>query len=90
MDEDGHARVVSRHGYVILPPLETNRETSMSINAHLTSLENKHRAIEAQIAEELSHPNADSVKLQALKRKKLQIKDSINRIRQPRDEQSVH
>lgn len=62
----------------------------MSINAHLTSLENKHRAIEVQIAEEMSHPNADSVKLQALKRKKLQLKDSINRIREPRPKKVVH
>ncbi|MBY0612679.1 MAG: DUF465 domain-containing protein [Beijerinckiaceae bacterium] len=62
----------------------------MSIDAHLTSLENKHRAIEHEIAQELTHPNADTVKLQALKRKKLQLKDSISRIKQPKATPSVH
>ena len=56
----------------------------MSIDTHLTSLESKHRAIDHEIAEELSHPATDSVKVQALKRKKLKLKDSINRIRQPK------
>lgn len=62
----------------------------MSIETHLTSLVNKHRAIEHEIAEEMSHPNADSVKLQALKRKKLQLKDNISRIKQPKSRHSVH
>ena len=62
----------------------------MSIDAHLTSLENKHRAIESEIAQELTHPNADTVKLQALKRKKLQLKDSISRIKQPKATPSLH
>ena len=62
----------------------------MSIDTHLTSLENKHRAIEHEIAEEMSHPHSDSVKLQALKRKKLQLKDNISRIRQPKPRRSVH
>ena len=62
----------------------------MSIDAHLTSLENKHRAIEHEIAEEMSHPNADSVKLQTLKRKKLQLKDNIKRIKEPKPRPSIH
>lgn len=63
----------------------------MSIDAHLASLENKHRAIETEIAQELNHPNADLIKLQTLKRKKLQLKDSITRIKQPKPElHSVH
>lgn len=62
----------------------------MSTDAHLASLENKHRAIENEIAQEMTHPNADTVKLQALKRKKLQLKDSINRIKQPKTTPSVH
>ena len=62
----------------------------MSMDAHLASLENKHRAIENEIAQELSHPNADTVKLQALKRKKLQLKDSISRIKKPQPGRSIH
>ena len=62
----------------------------MSIDTHLASLENKHRAIDNEIAQELAHPNADATKLQALKRKKLQLKDTINRIKQPKAAHSVH
>ncbi len=53
----------------------------MSINAHLSSLETKHRTIENEIIQELSRPKADTVKLQMLKQKKLAIKDSIQKIK---------
>ncbi len=53
----------------------------MSIPAHLASLESKHRTIENEILQELAHPAADTVKLQMLKRKKLKIKDSINKLK---------
>jgi hypothetical protein len=53
----------------------------MSINAHLSSLETKHRTIESEIVQELSHPKSDTVKLQMLKQKKLVIKDKIQKIK---------
>jgi hypothetical protein len=82
--------LVDRHGYVIVRELKP-KELPMSIDAHLTSLENKHRAIETEIEQELAHPSADTVKVMALKRKKLQLKDSINRLlKDVKSDHSVH
>ncbi len=62
----------------------------MSINAHLESLETKHRVIKTEITQELARPESDGVKLQTLKRKKLAIKDSITKIKTPHEGKSIH
>jgi hypothetical protein len=66
------------------------KELFMSINAHLSSLETKHRTIETEIVQELSRPKADTVKLQMLKQKKLAIKDTIEKIKGRTPSESVH
>ncbi len=48
---------------------------------NLADLEQKHRALEAEIDEALAHPSTDDLKLVELKRRKLQVKDEIARIR---------
>ncbi len=62
----------------------------MSITAHLSSLETKHRTIETEIVQELSRPKADTVKLKALKQKKLAIKDTITKIKGRETPESLH
>ena len=52
----------------------------MSMQSHIAELEKKHRAIEREIEVELTHPNADDVKVATLKRKKLRIKDEMTRL----------
>ena len=52
----------------------------MSLQAHLTELTAKHRALEAEIAEEMAHPGSDDLHIAELKRKKLRIKDEIARL----------
>jgi hypothetical protein len=54
----------------------------MSLQSHLAELERKHRALEEEISECLSHPAVDDLKIVELKRKKLQVKDEIERLRQ--------
>jgi hypothetical protein len=54
----------------------------MSIQAHLTELEKRHRALEDEINEALTHPSMDGLKVAELKRRKLQVKDEIERLRQ--------
>jgi hypothetical protein len=49
----------------------------MSLDAHLAELERKHKFLEREIETELAHPNVDDVKVAALKRRKLKIKDQI-------------
>lgn len=53
----------------------------------LVELEARHRALEAEIDEALSHPSADDLMVAELKRRKLQVKDEIARLRQT---ESVH
>jgi len=53
----------------------------MTMQAHLAELERKHQALESEIAEELTHPSSDGLKIAELKRRKLQVKDEIERIR---------
>ena len=60
----------------------------MTMQAHLAELERKHQALEAAIAEEMTHPSSDDLKITELKRRKLQVKDEIERIRH--DNVSVH
>ena len=53
----------------------------MTMQAHLAELERKHRSLEDQIAEEMTHPSSDGLKIAELKRRKLHVKDEIERIR---------
>ena len=59
----------------------------MAIQAHLAELERRHQALDEEISEALAHPSADDLKVTELKRRKLQLKDEIERLRQ---DASVH
>ncbi|HWP26741.1 MAG TPA: DUF465 domain-containing protein [Xanthobacteraceae bacterium] len=61
----------------------------MSIQAHLAELEKRHRALEEEIAEAMMHPSVDGLKIAELKRRKLQVKDEITRLKSAADSQ-VH
>ena len=52
----------------------------MALDAHLEELTEKHRALEKQLEEEMSRPQADSIQISKLKREKLKIKDEIARL----------
>jgi hypothetical protein len=53
----------------------------MSMQSHLAELEKRHRALEDEISECLMHPAVDDLKIVELKRRKLQVKDEIERLR---------
>jgi len=53
----------------------------MAIESHLAELERKHQALEQEIADALTHPSTDDLKIAELKRRKLQVKDEIQRLR---------
>jgi hypothetical protein len=61
----------------------------MTIQAHLAELERKHRALDDELAEAMTHPSADDFKIAELKRRKLLVKDEIQRLRIT-EPQSVH
>lgn len=53
----------------------------MSIESHLAELERRHAALESKIKEAAVHPSSDSLAIAELKRRKLQLKDEISRLR---------
>jgi hypothetical protein len=54
----------------------------MSLEGHILELQRRHQAIEKEIEKERVHPCLDEKKLFELKRKKLQIKDELSKLRQ--------
>jgi hypothetical protein len=59
----------------------------MSIQSHLAELERRHKALEEELNDALTHPSTDGLKIAELKRRKLHVKDEIARLRQ---DASVH
>ena len=52
----------------------------MTMHAHLSELERKHRALEDKIADAMTHPSTDWLKIAEFKRRKLLVKDEIERL----------
>lgn len=52
----------------------------MSLQAHLSELAAKHKALEVELAEAMAHPASTDAEIAELKRKKLRIKDEITRL----------
>ena len=59
----------------------------MSMQAHLAELERRHQALEKELNEAMAHPATDDLTIAELKRRKLQVKDEIARLRQ---DASIH
>jgi hypothetical protein len=57
------------------------RDRRMSLQMHLSELERKHQALEREIQDAMSHPSSDDLRIAELKRRKLQLKDEIAKLR---------
>lgn len=55
----------------------------MSLASHLAELQRKHGDIERQLDEAMSHPSVDDLEIAQLKRRKLAIKDQIEKLQAP-------
>ncbi|MBY6242315.1 YdcH family protein [Methylosinus sp. Sm6] len=53
----------------------------MSLQGHLVELERRHEALKKEIEQELNHRRRDEIRIHELKRKKLQLKDAIAKLR---------
>lgn len=53
----------------------------MTVDTHLAELERRHLALESEIADALNHPSTDSLAVSELKRRKLLLKEEIERLR---------
>jgi hypothetical protein len=57
------------------------RRFRMAIQAHLVELERKHKVLENELHEALVHLSTDDLQIVELKRRKLMVKDEIERLR---------
>ncbi|HEY6831435.1 MAG TPA: DUF465 domain-containing protein [Pseudolabrys sp.] len=53
----------------------------MSLQSHLAELQKRHQALENEIMDCLAHPAVDDLIIVELKRRKLQVKEEIERLR---------
>jgi hypothetical protein len=62
----------------------------MSIDSHLSELVRRHQAIEEAIMAEENHPASDDIRIHELKRKKLHLKDQIERLKHQAETTATH
>lgn len=62
----------------------------MAIQAHLVELERKHRVLESELHEALNHLSTDDARIAELKRRKLLLKDEIERLKIASAGQTLH
>ncbi len=53
----------------------------MALQGHILELSEKHKKLEEMIEMELTHPDWDEVRIHALKKEKLRIKDELERLK---------
>ncbi|MBV9571341.1 MAG: DUF465 domain-containing protein [Alphaproteobacteria bacterium] len=53
----------------------------MMMDGHIQELNDKHKQLEEQIEAEMANPDWDEVRVAALKKEKLRIKDEMERLR---------
>lgn len=63
------------------PGKSTKGDLMMAIESHLATLEKKHGALEQEISEAIASPAMDDLHVASLKRKKLMLKEQIEKLR---------
>jgi hypothetical protein len=62
----------------------------MSLQHDVTELERKHQALEREIQDAMAHPAMDNLRVVELKRRKLQLKDEISKLKHSSNPRVVH
>jgi hypothetical protein len=62
----------------------------MAIQAHLVELERKHKTLESELHDALIHVSTDDLQIAELKRRKLMVKDQIERLKQAALAETLH
>ncbi len=52
----------------------------MTTEGHIAALERRHKELDRQIEDEMTHLSHDDLQVAALKRKKLEIKDELQKL----------
>jgi hypothetical protein len=62
----------------------------MSLQTHLAELERKHRQLEEAISQAVASPSSDTLNVVELKRKKLLLKEEIERVKMTMPKPTLH
>lgn len=62
----------------------------MSLQTHLAELERKHRQLEDAITQAVASPSSDTLSVVELKRKKLLLKEEIERVKMTMPKPTLH
>jgi hypothetical protein len=62
----------------------------MSLQTHLKELERKHKALEEAIHDAAVRPSSSDIEMLELKRRKLQLKDDIARVKANLADKTLH
>ena len=62
-------------------PIEQEETAEVSLATRILHLQEEHRSLDQQIAELYEYPYRDQLLLQRLKKKKLMLKDTIERLK---------
>ena len=62
----------------------------MSLHNHLVELERRHKALEKQLEDAKHHPATDDLRVAELKRKKLALRDEIEKLRSQDSRTTLH
>ncbi|NVN88091.1 MAG: DUF465 domain-containing protein [Rhodopseudomonas sp.] len=54
----------------------------MALQAHLVELERKHKVLETELHDALVHLSTDDLRIVELKRRKLMVRDAIEKVKQ--------
>jgi hypothetical protein len=54
------------------------------MESHIAELQRRHAALDREIHDALAHPSVDDLQVTELKRKKLALKEEIERLKTPR------
>lgn len=74
----------------LVSDIHGRRRLLMAIQAHLVELERKHEVLENELHEALQHLSTDDLQIIELKRRKLMLKDQIERLRSNSAGSTVH
>jgi hypothetical protein len=68
-------------GALIAVPSRSSEVQDMALEGHIQELSEKHKRLQELIEAEMTHPDWDEIRIQALKREKLRVKDELERLR---------
>jgi hypothetical protein len=80
----------SRSGVDFSVRINLPRRFGMAIQAHLVELERKHKLLENELHEALVHLSTDDLQIAELKRRKLMVKDQIERLKHSTADETLH